>query len=80
MLFGQLADAELEEALKPVVARLLDLKMNTPEIKEIPRVAEINEYLDRTIENLKAEIAVFPAENQPDWVPLNQLFLQTLSG
>lgn len=80
MLFGQLADAELEEVLKPVVARLLDLKMNTPEIKEIPRIAEINEYLDRTIENLKAEIAVFPAEHQPDWVPLNQLFLQTLSG
>lgn len=80
MLFSQLADAELEEALKPVVARLLDLKMNTPEIKEIPRVAEINDYLDRTIENLKAEIAVFPAEHQPDWVPLNQLFLQTLSG
>lgn len=80
MLFSQLADAELEEVLKPVVARLLDLKMNTPEIKEIPRVAEINDYLDRTIENLKAEIAVFPAEHQPDWVPLNQLFLQTLSG
>lgn len=80
MLFSELADAELVAALKPVVARLLDLKMNTPEIKEIPRVAEINDYLDRTIENLKAEIAVFPAEHQPDWVPLNQLFLQTLSG
>ena len=80
MLFSELADAELVAALKPVVARLLDLKMNTPEIKEIPRVAEINDYLDRTIEKLKAEIAVFPAEHQPDWAPLNQLFLQTLSG
>lgn len=80
MLFSQLADAELEDSLKPVVDQLLDLKMNTPEIKQIPRVAEINKYLDRTIENLKAEIAVFPAEHQPDWVPLNQLFLQTLSG
>ena len=80
MLFSQLADAELEDSLKPVVDQLLDLKMNTPEIKEIPRVAEINDYLDRTIENLKAEIAVFPAEHQPDWAPLNQLFLQTLSG
>ena len=80
MLFSQLADAELEDSLKPVVDQLLDLKMNTPEIKEIPRVAEINDYLDRTIEKLKAEIAVFPAEHQPDWAPLNQLFLQTLSG
>ena len=80
MLFSQLADAELEDSLKPVVDQLLDLKMNTPEIKQIPRVAEINDYLDRTIENLKAEIAVFPAEHQPDWAPLNQLFLQTLSG
>jgi predicted nucleotidyltransferase len=80
MLFSQLADAELEDSLKPVVDQLLDLKMNTPEIKQIPRVAEINDYLDRTIEKLKAEIAVFPAEHQPDWAPLNQLFLQTLSG
>ena len=80
MLFSELADVELDETLKPAVERLLDLKMNAPEIKEIPRVDEINAYLDRTIEELKVEIAAFPAEHRADWAPLNELFLKTISS
>ena len=80
MLFSELVDTELEDALKPAVVRLLDLKMNAPEIREIPRVEEINSYLDRTIEALKAEIAAFPAEHRADWAPLNKLFLTTISS
>ena len=80
MLFSELADAELAEALKPAVNRLLDIKMNTPEIKEIPRVCEINDYLDQSIENLRNEIAVFNIEHRADWAPLNELFLKTVSS
>lgn len=75
MLFRDLMDSELDTALKPAVDRLLDLKMNAPEVKEIPRVDEINQYLDMSIETLKAEIMAFPAEHKPDWEPLNRLFL-----
>ena len=78
ILFSELADAELDESLKPAVNRLLDLKMNAPEVKEIPCVLEINDYINRTIEDLKLEIDAFPAEHHADWAPLNQLFLQTL--
>ena len=80
MLFSELADVELDDALKPAVEKLLDLKMNVPEIKEIPRVDEINAYLDRTIAELKAEIAAFPAEHRADWAPLNKLFLETMAS
>ena len=80
MLFRELADAELDETLKPAVERLLDLKMNAPEIKEIPRVDVVNAYLDQTMEELKAEIAAFPAEHRADWAPLNELFLKTISS
>ena len=80
MLFSELADAELAEALKPAVNRLLDIKMNTPEVKEIPRVCEINDYLDQSIENLRNEIAVFNIEHRADWAPLNELFLKTVSS
>ena len=75
MLFRELMDSELDATLKPAVERLLDLKMNVPEVKEIPRVDEINQYLDASIEALKAEIMVFPGEHKPDWAPLNRLFL-----
>lgn len=78
MLFSELADAELDEALKPTIDRLLDLKMNAPEIKEVPRIIEVNEYINRTIEDLKIQIAAFPAEHRADWGPLNLLFLQAL--
>lgn len=78
MLFSELADAELDDSLKPAINKLLDLKMNAPEIKEIPRVPEVNDYIYRAIEDLKFEIAAFPAEPRADWAPLNQLFLQTL--
>ena len=80
MLFSELAVAELDKSLKPAVNQLLDLKMNAPEIKEIPRVNEINDYLDQTIEELKVEIAAFPAEHRADWTPLNKLFLKTVSS
>ena len=49
-------------------------------VEVIPRVDEINAYLDRTIEELKAEIAAFPAEHRADWAPLNELFLNTISS
>lgn len=78
MLFSELMEGELEEGLKPAVNRLLDLKMNAPEIKEIARVSQLNDYLDQSIEQLRNEIAVFDVKHSADWGPLNQLFLQTL--
>lgn len=78
MLFRDLMNSELDDSLKPAVDRLLDLKMNAPEIKEIPRVDEINHYLDASIASIKEEIAAFPAEHHPDWTPLNDLFLKTV--
>lgn len=55
------------------------LVLHAPEIKEIPRVDEINRYLDRMIEEVKAEIARCPKEHKPDWQPLNKLFLETIN-
>lgn len=80
MLFRELMEAELDEDLKPAVERLLDLKMNAPEIREIPRVDAINRYLDRSIEEVKQEIARLPEEARADWDLLNQLFLEVLAS
>lgn len=38
----------------PFAARLLDLKINAPEIREIPSVNAINHYLGENIEAVKA--------------------------
>jgi predicted nucleotidyltransferase len=79
MLFAELKDAELPEPLQNDVDRLLDIKMNAPELKVIPRVNAINDYLDKTILEIRDRIASMPDERDRSWSELNQLFLQTLA-
>lgn len=79
MLFSQLADAELPQALRPSVERLLDLKMNGPEKLKIPRVSDVDDYLEDTLSRVDAHIEALPKpENQP-WAPLNAFFLEELN-
>lgn len=78
MLFSALMESEMEASLRPVVEHLLDIKMNTPEIKEIPNIEEINHYLDEVMESVQKEIFEYPGEHRPDWAPLNELFLETV--
>ena len=49
-------ESELPKELVPEVEKLLDLKMNSPEIKEIPRVDRINKYLNESIEEIKFKL------------------------
>ncbi len=77
MLFSELATAELPERLCPEVEYLLELKMNSPEIKEIPRIDAINEYLDESITEIKNRIASITDSNN-EWNTLNELFLNAL--
>lgn len=79
MLFTQLMESVLEEDMLPAVNRLLDLKMHAPEIKEIPRMEEINRYLDRSIDEVRSAVAALPEERKPSWEPLDKLFLQVLA-
>lgn len=78
MLFSELASAELPEYLRPEIDRLLELKMNSPEVKEIPRINALNEYLDRTIAEIKGKIAEIE-DSSSSWEKLNTLFQNTIS-
>ena len=78
MLFSELVEAELDPALLPDVNRLLDLKMNAPEIKTIPRIESINCYLDSSIEEVRSRIVQLPEDASHGWEELNQLFLSQL--
>lgn len=79
MLFSELAAGELPKYLRSVVTRLLDLKINSPEIKEIPRIDILNEYLDSSIVDIKNVAANSTEDQNNDWDELNNLFLQTIS-
>ena len=78
MLFSELLKTELPVELIDVVNQLLELKMNSPEVKLIKRISEINEYLDESIPRIKRAVRLLEDSLTPDWNELNQLFLQSL--
>ena len=79
MLFSELVEAELDPALLPDVDRLLELKMNAPEIKEIPRIDVLNEYLDTSITEIKNLLLDMDDTKKMEWEILNQMFLKFIS-
>ena len=78
MLFAELMDAELDPALLPDVNKLLSIKINTPEVREIPRIDCINQYLDRSIEEIQDRIIQLSEGAYHGWEELDQLFLSQL--
>ena len=78
MLFSELMETELNPVLLPEVNRLLDLKMNAPEIKTIPKIESINRYLDSCIEEVRSRIVQLPEDANHGWEELNRLFLSQL--
>ncbi len=78
MRFLELMSEELPEYLRTDVHQLLELKMHSPEIKEIPRVNIVNEYLDSSIEEIKCILRSMEETKTADWKELNDLFLLEL--
>lgn len=78
MLFSELVKSELDSAVSKDVVRLLDLKMNSPETKIIPRVESLNKYLENSMEEVQTRIRQMPEDTYHDWEELNQIFLSQL--
>ena len=79
MLFTELVDAELPAFLTEEVDRLLELKMNSPEIRMIPRVDKINTFMDSEIVDIKSRISAMEESRDAGWEQLNEFFLSELS-
>ena len=78
MLFSELMKSELPEDLILDVTKLLDLKMNAPEVKMISRIDRINEYVDRSIAEIKMILQSMDEKKEVEWRKLNDLFLKTV--
>ena len=78
MLFKTLMDKYLDKDVKPDVMKLLDLKMNTPEITEGKRFDRVNDYIDRTIVEMEEVIKNLPDKHEQNWEELNRIFIDLL--
>ena len=78
MEFRVLMEKYLDEDLKPDVEKLLDLKMNAPEVAVGKRFDRVNEYLDRTIVEIEDIVAGLQDDKIWSWDELNDIFLEIL--
>ena len=77
MLFDELVEAELESRLMPELDKLLTLKRTLLEMGLAPRVDLFNEYIERTMPEIK-QVAEREVESAVEWTALNELFLPIL--
>ena len=78
MLFSELMESQLPDYLNETVSGLLALKVNSPEVKLIPKIDVLNEYLDSSITEVKELIERLPQETAQGWEELDKLFLSVL--
>lgn len=76
MRFAELVAADLPTYLYESVQELLRIKMEVPELKLIPRVDEINNFIEEEIPRLKEKIWSLPEERRQGYDELNALFLK----
>lgn len=76
MLFDELVESDLPDELQESVAKLLDLKMNVPELKLIPRVDKINRYIETELPRIRKEVEALPDVKKSGYEELNKMFLQ----
>lgn len=78
MEFRILMEKYLDEDLKSDVEKLLDLKINAPEITVGARFDRVNEYLVSTIAEIDGIVAQLPNDKIETWDELNDMFLEVL--
>jgi predicted nucleotidyltransferase len=78
MEFQVLMEKYLDADLKPDVEKLLDLKMNSPEISVGKRFDRVNDYLDHTIAELEQIVATMSDDKPYAWDELNDTFLKVI--
>ena len=80
MTFCVLMEKYLDGEIRADVGKLLDLKMNTPEITTGKRFDRVNDYLDNTIAEIEGIISTLSDEKTRSWRELNEIFLEITSN
>lgn len=75
MLFSELLEMKLPEELRQQIEKLLEIKIHAPEIREIPRIDKLNEYLENEMIRIKEKAQILREEKR-SWKKLNEMFLE----
>ena len=75
MLFSELTEKYLDRSIKEDVEKLLEVKMNSPEIAYGDRIESINAYIQTSISDIENQLESLPYEKERNWEELNKIFL-----
>ena len=78
MLFEELTAAYLPQDIRPAVDSLLEIKMHSPETKTGKRIKELNDYIEKSFEEMEAIAASASDRSDRSWDTLNRVFLETI--
>ncbi len=79
ILFTELADAELDPALRDCVDQLLEEKKSAPESWKGPGIGVLDEYIVSQMAEIKRQSDALPPDPKPGWESLDRLFLSLLA-
>lgn len=74
MPFAELVDGYLDDEYRTVVDELMETKVNSPEVKRIPRIVSLDNYIKDSIDDIELAAAKLPVERKCDWEMLNEVF------
>lgn len=80
MLFSELVEYGLDEDIKPIVEKLIELKVNSPEIAVGQRIDELNNYININLERLNRAAEEMPPAEKCSWEKLDEAFLYALEN
>ncbi len=78
MLFKELVDSELDVSIKPVVEKLLQLKIEQSEIGITTKFQALNDYIEEKLKYLKNIATNLVEEKTYSWDILNKFFLEAI--
>ena len=76
--FAKLVNVELEPAMKPLFEELVQRKTNIPEGDLMPRIPELDAWIERTYQEVEAAIPNVPSFDKPGWDAYDRAFLDIL--
>lgn len=79
MLFSELVDEELPLELKSDIDYLLDIKMNNPEMKLVPKIQILNDYIEKSIEKISSKVEQLE-DSVKNMDTLNEFFLNEINN
>lgn len=78
MLFKELVDSELDVSIKPVVEKLLQLKIEQSEIGITTKFQALNDYIEEKLKYLKNVATNLVEDKTYSWDILNKFFLEAI--